>query len=84
MSNQSHRTSLSDRRQSITAFHHYSARGPCEHCKLIDKGDVAMYQITCPQCGEIPPGRRHLYPNISSTDVGEAIDKCIKVVVKQY
>ena len=37
-----------------------------------------MYQITCPQCGEIPPGRRHLFPNINSTDVGEAIHKCIE------
>ena len=42
---------------------------PCPHCKLIDSGDVAMYQVTCPECGEIPPSRKHLYPNMSSTDV---------------
>ena len=42
---------------------------PCPHCQLIDSGDVAMYQVTCPECGEIPPSRRHLYPNISTTDV---------------
>ena len=63
--------SRAERRQSITAFHHYSNRGlSCDHCKLIDNGDVAMYQVTCPKCGEIPPGRRHLYPNITSSDVG--------------
>ena len=68
--------SRADRRQSMTAFHHYSNRGlSCDHCKLIDNGDVAMYQVTCPKCGEIPPGRRHLYPNITSSDVG-AIFKC--------
>ena len=39
---------------------------PCEHCKLIDSGDVALYQVTCPQCGEIPPSRKHRYPNLSS------------------
>ena len=71
--------SRAQKRQSITAFHHYSNRGlSCDHCKLIDSGAVAMYQITCPKCGEIPPGRRHLYPNISSSDVG-AIINCMKL-----
>ena len=70
---------MTQKRQSITAFHHYSNRGlSCDHCKLIDSGDVAMYQVTCPKCGEIPPGRRHLYPNIASSDVG-AIIKCMKL-----
>ena len=38
----------------------------CAHCKLIDSGDVALYQVTCPQCGEIPPSRKHRYPNLST------------------
>ena len=43
---------------------------PCNHCKLIDSGDVALYQITCPECGEVPPSRkRSLYPGMSSTNV---------------
>ena len=41
----------------------------CPHCKLIDSGDVACYQLTCPECGEIPPSRNHLYPGHTSTDV---------------
>ena len=68
-------TSLGDKLQSTSTFHHYFRRRPCAHCKLIDKGDVALYQVTCPQCGEIPPSRTHLYPNLSSTDVG-LIYKC--------
>ena len=36
---------------------------------MIDKGDVAMYQVTCPKCGEIPNSRKHLFPNITTTDV---------------
>ena len=41
----------------------------CPQCELIDSGEVAMYQVTCPQCGEIPPSRKHLYPSIKSTEV---------------
>ena len=68
---------LASRRHSTTAFHHYSHQGtPCEHCKLIDDGDVAMYRVTCPKCGDIPRSRRHMYPNLSPSGVG-AIDKCI-------
>lgn len=61
---------LADRRHSTTAYHNYSHQTrPCEHCKMIDKGDVAMYQVTCPKCGEIPNSRKHLFPNITTTDV---------------
>ena len=42
-----------------------SGRG-CAHCKLIDSGDVAMYGVTCPECGEVPPSKKHLYPNLSA------------------
>ena len=56
-------------------------RTPCPHCRLIDSGDVAMYQVTCPQCGEIPPSRKHLYPNLSTTDVS-SFYKCIKRLVR--
>ena len=28
-----------------------------------------MYQVTCPKCGEIPNSRKHLFPNITTTDV---------------
>ena len=63
--------SRAERRKSISAFHQYSNRGSsCDHCTLIDKGEVAMYQVTCPKCGEVPPGRRHLYPDITYSDVG--------------
>ena len=34
---------------------------------------MAHYSMTCPQCGEIPPSRKHLYPDLDrrlSTDVG--------------
>ena len=41
----------------------------CNHCKLIDSGDVALYQITCPECGDVPPSRKHLYPGLTSTNV---------------
>ena len=46
---------------------------PCNHCKLIDSGDVVLYQITCPECGGIPPSRKHLYSTLTltSTDVKE-------------
>ena len=42
---------------------------PCNHCKLIDKGDVALYQITCPECGEVPQSRKHLYSGITNAEV---------------
>lgn len=42
---------------------------PCNHCKLIDNGDVALYQITCPECGEVPQSRKHLYSGITNTEV---------------
>ena len=42
---------------------------PCHHCKLIESGDVALYQITCPECGEVPPSRKHLFSGINRTDV---------------
>ena len=42
---------------------------PCNHCKLIESGDVALYQITCPECGEVPPSRKHLFSGINRTDV---------------
>jgi hypothetical protein len=38
----------------------------CNHCKLIDSGDVAMYGVTCPECGEVPPSKKHLYPNFNA------------------
>ena len=46
-------------------FNLLSGRG-CPHCKLIDSGDVAMYGVTCPECGEVPPSKKHLYPNLSA------------------
>ena len=49
----------------------------CAHCKLIDSGDVALYQVTCPQCGEIPPSRRNRYPHLSSGYVRPEIYFCI-------
>jgi len=39
---------------------------PCNHCKLIDSGDVAMYGVTCPECGEVPPSKKHMYPNFNA------------------
>ena len=42
---------------------------PCNHCKLRESGDVALYQITCPECGEVPPSRKHLFSGINRTDV---------------
>ena len=49
----------------------------CAHCKLIDSGDVALYQVTCPQCGEIPPSRRNRYPHLSSGYVRPEIHFCL-------
>ena len=57
---------MSRRRSSMSVF---KKNRICNHCKLIDSGDVALYQITCPECGEIPPSRKHLYPGMSATDV---------------
>jgi len=25
-----------------------------------------MYGVTCPECGEVPPSKKHLYPNLSA------------------
>ena len=25
-----------------------------------------MYGVTCPECGEVPPSKKHMYPNISA------------------
>ena len=63
-------TSLRDKLQLKLPFHRNGGlRGPCAHCKLIDSGDVALYGVTCPQCGEIPPSRRHRYPQLSNGHV---------------
>ena len=63
-------TSLRDKLQLKLPFHRNGGLGgPCAHCKLIDSGDVALYGVTCPQCGEIPPSRRHRYPQLSNGHV---------------
>ena len=63
-------TSLRDKLQLKLPFYRNGGlRGPCAHCKLIDSGDVALYGVTCPQCGEIPPSRRHRYPQLSNGHV---------------
>ena len=39
----------------------------CEYCKLIERGDVPMPPMTCPQCGEVPSSRQHVYRNLSKS-----------------
>ena len=39
----------------------------CEYCKLIERGDVPMPQMTCPQCGGVPNSRQHVYQNLSKS-----------------
>ena len=34
---------------------------PCLNCRLIEMGEMACYQDRCPQCGQVPPGKKHLY-----------------------
>ncbi len=33
---------------------------PCLNCRLIEMGEMACYQDRCPQCGQVPPGKKHL------------------------
>jgi hypothetical protein len=42
---------------------------PCSHCNQIDSGDVAFYQITCPEGGEAPASRNHFYPGLIPANV---------------
>ena len=61
-------TSLGDKlpRISIPFPRNFGRFRQCAHCRLIDSGDVAMYGVTCPECGEVPPSKKHMYPNISA------------------
>ncbi|CAB4070346.1 unnamed protein product [Lepeophtheirus salmonis] len=31
---------------------------PCLNCRLIEMGEMACYEETCPQCGKIPPSKK--------------------------
>jgi hypothetical protein len=36
---------------------------PCLNCRLIEMGEMACYTERCPQCGNVPPCRKELYPD---------------------
>merc|ERR1719412_1292520 len=36
---------------------------PCLNCRLIEMGEMACYTERCPQCGNVPPCRKDLYPD---------------------
>ena len=54
-------TSLGNMFQSTFQMPRSFRMGPCGNCKLIDSGDVAFYGVTCPECGEVPPSKKHLH-----------------------
>merc|ERR1712141_26663 len=57
-------TSLGNMFQSTFQMPRSFRMGPCGNCKLIDSGDVAFYGVTCPECGEVPPSKKHLHRGI--------------------
>ena len=42
---------------------------PCLNCRLIEMGEMACYTERCPQCGNVPPCRKDIYPELPSMDV---------------
>eukprot|EP00096_Caligus_rogercresseyi_P004758 TRINITY_DN19209_c0_g1_i1.p1 TRINITY_DN19209_c0_g1~~TRINITY_DN19209_c0_g1_i1.p1 ORF type:complete len:165 (-),score=10.59 TRINITY_DN19209_c0_g1_i1:705-1199(-) len=34
---------------------------PCLNCRLIEMGEMACYEETCPQCGQVPPSKKLMY-----------------------
>lgn len=67
-----------------STLHSFIKSTECNHCKLIDSGDVALYQITCPECGEVPPSRKHRYSGLTKTDVNLLMLKWIMICTRNY
>ena len=42
---------------------------PCLNCRLIEMGEMACYTERCPQCGNVPPCRKELYPDVRNTHI---------------
>jgi hypothetical protein len=52
---------------------------PCLNCRLIEMGEMACYTERCPQCNNVPPCRKELYPELPSNRELEVRARFIKM-----